>query len=86
MKGKKLNPSYPTKSARSFKENGQENSMMEAAVQPHLNEFSIFELSWAWEPMYKEEAWISGSGKKSLLSVFSRNKARLKEIKHNFDF
>ena len=78
-------PIQPTTKIQVTIEYGQEESLVEAAMQPAItNEFHILELLWAWEPTYREGVGSSGLSKRSLRRVLSRNLGGL--IKHNLDF
>ena len=48
--------------------------LVKAEIQPtNLNDLPNVELSWAWEPMYREGACKNNTGKRSLHRIYSRN-------------
>ena len=49
----------------------------------NLNEFHSMELSWAWEPTYREGAWSNESGKRSICRVYSWNMGRWSKAKRH---
>lgn len=49
------------------------------------NELLSVELSWAWEPMYRERAWKNNPGKRSLYHVYSRNMDRCSKARSGYE-
>ena len=47
------------------------------------NELPSVELSWAWEPTYREVAWRNSLGKRSLYCVYSRDVGKQNKVGHN---
>ena len=60
------------------------SEVVEADIQPtNHNELPSVELSWAWEPTYREGAWGNSSGKRSIYRVYSQDIVKQNKARHS---